>query len=130
MFRVAEFEKKRSGQFFKGFGYVGYYLTIGGELRHKRKKIKNDKRFKNYVELNWKTGRDDIYGKSIFQKDIVYDYENHTNGRVEWSKDVGGFVLVAVNGKIEIPYSILDGLSKLELRGNVYQGIVRNRLRE
>lgn len=127
MFRVAEFKIRNHRQEFIGFKIKGYNIKANGQLHHPKKKISNDKRCKNYVELNLATGFCDVNSKPIYQKDIVYDYNEHANGWIDWLPDVGGFAVIARQGKIEIPYAVLDGLSKLELRGNIYQNQVLNR---
>lgn len=123
MFRVAEFEKIKGKQIFKKFAFRGYKLDQQGNLSHYNKKIsQNDKRKRNYVELNMGVGQKDIKGVNIYENDFVFDSKNNVNGIIKYYQNMGAYILRVDAGKIEIPYSVLDTDElSLEIFGNIYQ---------
>ena len=123
MYRVAEFYKKRGKQVFSGFGQEGYLLEAKGRLFYGNIEMNlNDKRKGKYREINYFTGRYDLGGVGLYDKDIIYNKTTEQFGYIKYLPYKAAFLMMLKNGKIEVPYSFLDCYSISLIKvGNLYE---------
>lgn len=123
MYRVAEFYKKRGKQIFSGFGQEGYLLEAKGRLFYGNIEMNlNDKRKGKYREINYFTGRYDLGGVGLYDKDIIYNKTTEQFGYIKYLPYKAAFLMMLKNGKIEVPYSFLDCYSISLIKvGNLYE---------
>lgn len=128
MYRVAEFKKSKGRQIFTGFSQIGYQITPDGKL-YEGNKLANvsDKRRQGYREVNKFSGRYDLGGCPIFDRDIVYNKTENQFGVIRFLPYKAAFVMMLKAGKVEIPYSFLDCYSVSLIKvGTEYEKNIKN----
>lgn len=123
MYRVAEFYKKGGKQIFSGFGQEGYLLEAQDRLFYGNIEMNLiDKRRGKYREINYFTGRYDLGGVPLYDKDIIYNKTSEQFGYIKYLPYKAAFLMMLKNGKIEVPYSFIDCYSISLIKvGNLYE---------
>lgn len=127
MYRVAEFCKKKGKQVFTGFGQDGYLLEAKGKLFYGNIEMNlTDRRRGKFREINYFTGRYDLGGIPLYDKDIIYNKTTEQFGYIRYLPYKAAFLMMLRNGKIEIPYSFLDCYSISLIKvGNLYENKIK-----